>query len=77
MKCDICGSTATDHTEQQCSLNRIFNKSIQYETIVVDNTVRKQDAGCLHENCSGCKNGTCSGVHMLSCPCRKCRPVCL
>lgn len=29
---------------------------------------------CMHENCSGCKNGTCSGVHMMSCPCPKCSP---
>lgn len=25
-KCDLCGSTAIDHTEQQCNLNRSFNQ---------------------------------------------------
>lgn len=29
---------------------------------------------CLHKNCEGCKNGRCSGVHMISCPCRDCTP---
>lgn len=29
---------------------------------------------CMHKNCPGCKAGTCSGVHMLSCPCRNCSP---
>lgn len=23
-KCDLCGSTAIDHTEQQCSINRVL-----------------------------------------------------
>jgi len=32
--------------------------------------------GCLHENCAGCKAGTCNGVHMISCPCPKCSPRC-
>lgn len=31
---------------------------------------------CFHSNCTGCKNGTCSGVHMISCPCKKCSPFC-
>jgi hypothetical protein len=31
---------------------------------------------CMHDNCQGCKDGTCSGVHMLSCPCPKCTPRC-
>ena len=31
---------------------------------------------CLHENCRGCKDGTCSGVHMISCPCPKCAIRC-
>lgn len=26
VKCDICGSTAIDHTEMQCQLNRIGKK---------------------------------------------------
>lgn len=25
-KCDICGSTAIDHTETQCSINRQMNR---------------------------------------------------
>lgn len=29
---------------------------------------------CLHKQCIGCANGTCSGVHMLSCPCSSCSP---
>lgn len=31
---------------------------------------------CLHDNCIGCKNGTCNGLHMISCPCPKCSPSC-
>lgn len=31
---------------------------------------------CLHDSCPDCKNGTCSGVHMISCPCPKCSPRC-
>ena len=27
---------------------------------------------CLHLNCAGCKNGTCNGVHMLVCRCKRC-----
>lgn len=27
---------------------------------------------CLHKNCSGCKSGTCSGVHGLVCRCKSC-----
>ncbi len=30
---------------------------------------------CLHKNCAGCRSGTCSGVHMLSCPCKNCSPI--
>lgn len=26
-KCDICGSTAIDHTEAQCQLNRVLKKN--------------------------------------------------
>lgn len=29
---------------------------------------------CLHKNCPGCKSGTCSGIHMISCPCKNCTP---
>ena len=32
------------------------------------------DIPCVHKNCSGCKAGTCNGVHMISCPCRSCTP---
>ena len=31
---------------------------------------------CMHTNCQGCKNGTCSGIHMISCPCEKCTITC-
>lgn len=33
-----------------------------------------RDNNCLHDNCSGCRSGTCSGVHMIACPCPKCSP---
>lgn len=26
VKCDICGSTAIDHTEMQCQVNRVLKK---------------------------------------------------
>ena len=29
---------------------------------------------CMHDNCLGCKDGTCNGVHMISCHCSKCSP---
>jgi len=31
---------------------------------------------CLHDSCPGCKDGTCNGVHMISCNCPKCRKFC-
>lgn len=31
---------------------------------------------CMHTNCPGCKDGTCSGIHMISCPCKKCTVQC-
>lgn len=31
---------------------------------------------CMHKNCIGCRNKTCNGVHMISCPCKKCSPSC-
>lgn len=34
------------------------------------------DDYCMHENCPGCKAGTCNGIHMMSCPCKKCSPMC-
>ena len=40
------------------------------------NTGETEDNYCLHDNCPGCKNGTCDGVHMISCPCPKCSPRC-
>lgn len=43
----------------------IFNPPIQNQ---------EEWSDCLHENCPGCKAGTCSGIHMISCPCRKCTP---
>ena len=33
---------------------------------------KEPTSDCLHDNCIGCKNGTCSGVHGISCPCKKC-----
>lgn len=30
IKCDICGSTAIDHTEAQCALNKL-NKKLEKE----------------------------------------------
>ncbi len=33
-----------------------------------------ENQGCMHRNCPGCKAGTCSGVHMMSCPCPSCSP---
>jgi hypothetical protein len=38
------------------------------------NDIRENMKECMHDNCPGCKNGTCSGVHMISCPCPKCSP---
>ena len=29
---------------------------------------------CAHRDCSGCKSGTCSGIHWLVCTCRRCQP---
>lgn len=36
-----------------------------------DDTLNKPSS-CMHENCAGCKAGTCKGVHMMSCPCPNC-----
>lgn len=32
------------------------------------------DSQCLHKNCPNCRMGICSGIHMISCPCRECTP---
>lgn len=32
------------------------------------------DTQCMHKNCPQCRMGTCSGVHMISCPCKNCSP---
>ena len=32
------------------------------------------ESTCLHDNCPGCKSGTCNGMHMLACNCPKCSP---
>ena len=29
---------------------------------------------CAHDNCPQCKMGTCNGIHMISCSCKKCKP---
>ena len=34
------------------------------------------EENCLHKSCVGCNNGTCDGVHMLSCRCKSCSPWC-
>ncbi len=31
VKCDLCGSTAIDHTENQCNLNRTLKKGLPNE----------------------------------------------
>ncbi len=36
---------------------------------------QEEPSNCMHDNCSGCKNGTCSGIHSISCPCPKCTPT--
>lgn len=37
---------------------------------------KQEEQPCLHDACQGCKDGSCSGVHMISCPCKKCSPWC-
>ena len=32
------------------------------------------NTGCMHDSCTGCRKGTCNGVHMISCPCSRCSP---
>lgn len=52
-----------------CKYNKLVN-NIPY--ISSDTSSNTQ---CLHKSCVGCKNGTCSGVHMISCPCPDCSVV--
>ena len=38
--------------------------------------LNNSSSDCMHDKCTGCKMGTCNGVHMMSCPCKKCSVTC-
>lgn len=68
--CPICGyATYFVNGRFQCS-----NGCNVVDAIDISPTIN--DSECMHDNCPDCKNGTCSGVHMISCPCPKCSPRC-
>lgn len=71
-KCKKCESKKEYEKCEDCG-ELIFPKD-KKPWIYEPKDVREGMKDCLHENCSGCKNGTCSGVHMISCPCPKCSP---
>ena len=50
------------------------NVPFRYKFNLRFDNVAQEEQICLHKTCVGCKNGTCSGVHMLSCPCKNCSP---
>jgi len=57
------------------SFNRLFSGSVSKYSQTIDTTVTtvsKEREKCLHSECEGCKNGTCWGVHMISCHCVHC-----
>lgn len=85
IKCDMCGSTAVDHTEIDCKKNRgidtiqdQLDRITKYTQITKDNSWERP---CMHKNCPNCHGtgtgrfGTC--VHMISCPCPSCSPTML
>ena len=47
-------------------------KRMPYYFLQVEDNI----APCLHDNCTGCRNGTCSGAHFLHCSCPRCDPRC-
>ena len=55
--------------------NPVFGKESLEESLKVA-FKPEQPSDCLHDSCIGCKNGNCSGMHMLSCPCGKCSIRC-
>lgn len=63
--CFGCGSMNSPFLCPNCSGN-LYPK---------DN-MGKIEQPCLHDSCAGCQTGTCSGMHMISCPCPKCSPRC-
>ena len=65
-------------TENVDNAFRRFVDSINNHKYARTNELVSETRGdfCLHKNCVGCKNGTCSGMHMISCPCRSCSVWC-
>ena len=51
-----------------------FKTTIEKSIYELD--LETRGSSCLHKNCVGCKNGTCSGMHMISCSCRSCSIWC-
>ena len=54
----------------------VGKRSPYYFYTVKETTDRTKVQRCFHDECIGCKNGTCSGAHFLTCTCTKCSPRC-
>lgn len=59
---DKCISSACKYSKPQKNVLNIGN-------------VTPDKTQCLHKSCIGCQTGSCSGVHMISCPCPDCSVV--
>lgn len=51
------------------------NPWITLPSVVSPSVLPEKSEHCLHKNCPECKAGRCSGIHMISCPCRSCSPM--
>ena len=79
-KCKICGQEFESDSEKyywHLKIHELENVPTQIMPNPPKNwDINKQyvQSDCMHDNCPGCKAGTCNGVHMMSCPCAKCSP---
>ena len=66
MKCDKCIKKEIEKCE---------DRGLPIDDILIKRFKSNAEfSDCMHENCPGCKNGTCGGAHMMSCPCKRCSP---
>lgn len=50
-----------------------MGKKFWHETYAQGSSTQEVEASdCKHDNCTMCRKGVCSGVHMFKCGCKKC-----
>lgn len=78
MKCENCEIKELEKRLEKCEDCKeiIRPKPHFHPKQFPDDSMNKNFfSDCMHDNCAGCKTGTCSGVHMMSCSCKKCSPA--